>query len=181
LSSQTNTVAVELPRGSSVNGIVNARLLFLVLKQSIRRMKWDSELRRIVLLGTLMLSAISLGCGARSDLAEINGRVKFKSGQTINGGTIEYAQTDSGTANQTGARIVDGAYEIPQEKGLRAGKYVVRIYSPASPLSPQGAPGAAGTHPQLPEERVSPKFNSQSKLVVEVTSEAKQTFDFEVE
>jgi len=144
-------------------------------------MTWNSELRRIVLLGALMLSAISLGCGARSDLASIHGRVKFKSGEAINHGTIEYAQTDPGAANQSGARIVDGAYDIPGEKGLRAGKYVVRIYSPASLLSPQGAPGAAGTRPQLPEERVSPKFNSQSKLVVEVTTEATQTFDFEVE
>src|SRR6476659_9320369 len=127
LSSQTNTVPVELLRSSSVNGVLNTRSLFLVLKQFVRRMKWNSELRRIVLLGALMLPAISLGCGARSDLASINGRVKFKSGEAINRGTIEYARTDPGVANQTGARIVDGAYEIPQEKGLRAGKYVVRI------------------------------------------------------
>jgi hypothetical protein len=170
-----------LARGSSVSGILNARSLFLVLKQLVRRMKWNSELRRIMLLGALILAATSLGCGARSDLAAIKGRVKFKNGEAINHGTIEYSRSDLGAASQSGARIVDGAYEIPQEKGLRAGKYVVRIYSPASLLSPQGAPGVAGTRPQLPEERVSPQFNSKSKLVVEVTGEAMQSFDFEVE
>ncbi len=158
---------------------------------NVRRMnmKWNSELRQIVLLGALMLAAISLGCGARSDLAAIKGRVKFKNGEAINRGTIEYSRTDPAATNQSGARIVDGAYEIPREKGLRAGKYVVRIYAPASLLSPQGSPGAPGTRPpggggkasQLPEERVSPEFNSQSKLVVEVTNEAMQTFDFEVQ
>jgi len=153
-------------------------------------MKWNSELRRIVLLGALIFAATSLGCGARSDLAAIKGRVKFKNGEAINHGSIEYDPTGLAAANQSGALIVDGAYEIPQEKGLRAGKYVVRIYAPASLLSPQGGPGGApGTRPpgggrqasQLPEERVSPEFNSQSKLVVEVTHDAMQTFDFEVE
>jgi hypothetical protein len=152
-------------------------------------MKWNSELRRIVLPCALMLAAISLGCGARSDLAAIKGRVKFENGEAIKRGTIEYARTDSGAAYQSGTRIADGAYEIPREKGLRPGKYVVRIYAPASLLGPQGAPGAAGVRPpgsggqgsQLPEERVSPEFNTQSKLVVDVTNEAMQTFDFEVE
>jgi hypothetical protein len=144
-------------------------------------MKWKSELRRIVLLGALLLAAVSLGCSARSDLAAVKGRVKFKNGEAINRGSIEYDQTDPAAANQSGARIADGVYEIPQEKGLRAGKYVVRIYAPTSLLSPQGGPGAPGTRPQLPEERVSPQYNLQSKLVVEVTGEAMQTFDFEVE
>jgi hypothetical protein len=156
------------------------------LKQFVRCMKWNFELRRIVLPGALMLAAISLGC-SRSDLAAIKGRVKFKNGDEIKRGTIEYALTDSKVAYQSGARIADGAYEIPREKGLRPGKYVVRIYAPASLLSPQGAPGSVGTPAgaggqalQLPEERVSPAFNSQSKLVVKVTDEPIQTFDFEV-
>jgi hypothetical protein len=147
----------------------------------------NSELRRTVLLCPLVLAAISVGCRARSDLAAIKGRVRFKSGEAIKRGTIEYATTNPAAANQSGARIVDGAYEIPQEKGLRAGKYIVRIYAPASMLSPQGAAGAPGMRPtggvqgpKLPEERVSAEFNSQSKLLVDVTDEAVQTFDFEV-
>src|SRR5262245_29077118 len=100
-------------------------------------MKWNCE---ILLLGMLVLATMSLGCGTRSGLAAVKGRVKFKNGETINRGTIEYAGTDSAKTTQSGARIVDGAYEIPAEKGLRAGKYVVRIYAPASLLSPQGGP-----------------------------------------
>jgi hypothetical protein len=153
------------------------------LKQFIRRMKWNSELRRTVLLGALMLSAITLGCGARSDLAAIKGRVKFKNGEAINRGSIEYDRTDPAAAFQSGARIVDGAYEIPREKGLRPGKYIVRINAASALLSGNDAPGSGGPGRagKLPEETVSQKYNSQSNLVVEVTDEAMQTFDFEVE
>jgi hypothetical protein len=43
-------------------------------------------------------------------------------------------------------------------------------------------PGVSGKQGlQLPEERVSSEFNSQSKLTAEVGNEATQTFDFEVE
>jgi hypothetical protein len=141
-------------------------------------MKWNSERRQIVLLGALMLTAISLGC-SKSDLAAIKGRVKFKNGEAINFGSIEYSPTDRAAANKSGAEIVDGAYAIPSEKGLRAGKYVVRIYSPSFLLSPRQSGGAQGL--KLPEERVSAKFNTESNLVIEVTHEAIQTFDFEVE
>jgi hypothetical protein len=152
-------------------------------------MKWNTKSRRLAFIGLLIISAINSGCGARSELAAIKGRVKFKNGEVINRGTIEYTLTGATTVDQSGARIVDGAYEIPQDKGLRPGKYIVRIYSPSSLLSPQGAqavPGArptggGGQTPQLPQERVSPEFNSQSKLIVEVNGEAVQTFDFEVE
>src|SRR5215212_8376969 len=119
----------------------------MALKQLVRRINWTTYVRRIALLAAIMLSAISLGCGAQSELAAINGRVKFKNGEAIKRGTIEFAQTGSNAANQSGARIADGAYEIPRDKGLRSGNYVVRIYAPASLLSPQGAPGSVGTPP----------------------------------
>lgn len=157
-------------------------------------MKWNMERHQVLLVGVLMLPAIGLGC-ARSELAAINGRVKFKNGEAIDRGTIEFSPTVPAAANQSGARIASGVYEIPREKGLRAGTYIVRIYSPAFLLSPEGGPGPQGSPAppgklpasaskqasKLPEERVSPKFNSESKLVVQVTREAIQTFDFEVE
>src|SRR5262245_25677895 len=99
-------------------------------------MKFNSN-SQVVPLAALTLIAVSVGC-SRSDVAEINGRVKFKSGEAIKRGTIEYAPIDPAAANQSGARIADGAYKIPREKGLRAGKYVVRISSAAFLLSPDG-------------------------------------------
>jgi hypothetical protein len=146
-------------------------------------MKWHCEGRRVLLLKALMLSLISSGCSAGSGLAEVKGRVTFKNGEAIQRGSIEYDQIGSGAANQSGARIVDGAYEIPRAKGLRPGKYIVRIHAASGLLSGSGAPGSGGSgHAvKLPEETVSPKFNSQSSLAVEVTDESTQTFDFEVE
>jgi hypothetical protein len=162
---------------------VEIQALTMALQQFVRRINWTPDVRRIALLGAIMLSAISLGCGARSELAAINGRVKFKNGEAIKRGTIEYARTDSTAAYQSGARIADGAYEIPREKGLRPGKYIVRINAASALLSGIDAPGSGGPGRagKLPEETVSQKYNSQSKLVVEVTDEAMQTFDFEVE
>lgn len=119
------------------------------------------------------------GCGKGSGKAAVSGEVNFKNGELINRGTIEFAPFDASTKDQTGARIVDGTYEISGEKGLRPGKYVVRIYSPSALLSGDGAPGAGPM--ALPEERVSEQFNSKSTLLVEVTSDSAHRFDFEVE
>jgi hypothetical protein len=105
--------------------------------------------------------------------------VKFKAGELIDRGSIEFSPVDPKSGNQSGARIADGAYEIPQNKGLRPGKYVVRISSPSGLLSGQGAPGSGRM--ELPKERVSEKYNVKSKLEVEVKPESLQTFDFEVD
>jgi len=130
-----------------------------------------------------MLSLVSTGCTAGSGLAEVKGRVTFKNGKSIKRGSIEYDQVGSAAMNQSGARIVDGAYEIPRVKGLRPGKYIVRIHAASALLSGSGAPGSGGpgNAVKLPEETVSPKFNTESSLAVEVTDESTQTFDFEVE
>jgi len=138
-----------------------------------------------VLVGMCLAAmSTSAGCGGASDRSAIEGKVKFKNGQTMDRGLIEFSPLDSsagasGPATRSGARIFEGAYEIPIEKGLRSGKYLVRIYSPSSRLSGTGGPGGVM---QLPKERVSAKYNSDSTLQVEVTADQSvQTFDFEVE
>jgi hypothetical protein len=131
-----------------------------------------------LLLTTLSIVACA-GCSGGLNKSAVKGTVKFKKGAVIEQGMIEFSPVDSKSGNQSGARISDGAYEIPREKGLRPGKYIVRISAPSGLLSGQGAPGSGKM--ELPKERVSEKYNAKSKLEVEIKPEPLQTFDFEVD
>lgn len=131
-----------------------------------------------LLIVALAFSA-SAGCGSRLNKSAVKGTVKFKNGEPIGLGMIEFSSTDAKSGNQSGARIAEGTYEIPRDKGLRPGKYIVRISAPSGLLSGQGAPGSAKL--ELPKELVSEKYNVKSKLEVEVSSEPSYTFDFEVD
>ena len=127
---------------------------------------------------SFLLTAASAGCSDQSGRVAIDGTVKFKDGQLIDRGTISFSPLDKDTKFTSGAPIIDGRYHVPREKGLGEGRYVVRIYSSATTDSPTGPPGFGMA---TPEERVSPQFNTQSKLTVEVQGAEDQHFDFEVE
>ena len=89
------------------------------------------------LTATLALIAFT-GCGRIADKSAIRGTVKFKKGEVVDQGSIEFSPVDPKAGNQSGARIADGAYEVPQDKGLRPGKYIVRISAPSGLLSEIG-------------------------------------------
>lgn len=133
--------------------------------------------QRVALSCLTVLVVVCAGCSDSSGRVEIGGRVAFKSGEAVKRGSIEFSPLDGGGVHG-GARIADGLYGIPRAKGLKAGKYLVRIYAPSALLSGNGGPGGAA---RLPEETVSSKFNSNSQLNVEVGAEAAQEFDFVVE
>src|SRR3954471_21332016 len=133
-------------------------------------------LRKSLLLAVVL--AACAGCRGHLDKSAVKGTVKFRRGEIIDQGMIEFSPVNSKSGNQSGARISEGTYEIPQDKGLRPGKYIVRISAPSGLLSGQGAPGSGKM--ELPKERVSEKYNAKSKLEVEVKPEPFQTFDFEV-
>jgi hypothetical protein len=135
----------------------------------------------IVLLMTVACS----GCGGTVDKSAIVGQVTFKNGEIIKRGLIEFTPIDSepggsGGSTSSGARIFEGSYDVPQEKGLHPGRYLVRISAPSATLGGEGPPGSSAM--TLPTELVSAKYNSESTLEIEVMpGEAEQRFDFEVE
>ena len=133
-------------------------------------------------MGLSLAIGASEGCSQSAGRSEIHGRVAFKRGESIKRGTIEFSP-EGGSDTHGGARIVDGLYAIPKEKGLKAGKYLVRIYAPAGLISGYGASGAVkpGGAGKLPEETVSQKYNTDSQLHVDVGSGSTQEFDFVVE
>jgi hypothetical protein len=149
-----------------------------------RYMVPTSKLGKTLLAGFWVAGSIcAVGCGPKTDKAAIKGTVKFKDGRTITRGVIEFTPLGSasggGPATTSGSRIVDSAYEVPPGKGLRPGKYRVRINAASGFPTAQGGPGAALT---LPKEIVSAKYNEDSKIEIEVRPNmAEETFDFEVE
>src|SRR5262249_42741305 len=126
------------------------------------------------MLTVALAFSMCAGCGRGSNKSAIKGTVKFKRGEVVGQGAIEFSPVDPKSGNQSGARIGEGAYKIPRDKGLRPGKYIVRISAPSGLLSGQGAPGSGKM--ELPKERVSEKYNTKSKLEVDVKPESSQTF-----
>ena len=80
-------------------------------------MNWNDQVREIVLAGALIIAAFTTGCGARSDLKAIKGHVKFKNGEAIKRGTIEYRTKVAGVlARRVAAIAFDRAMGKTQGK-----------------------------------------------------------------
>jgi hypothetical protein len=119
------------------------------------------------------------GCGDPLNRQPVSGEVKLK-GQPIEEGIILFAPMDSQSTGE-GAKIENGKYEIPKNKGLTPGKYKISIYAGdgrsgqgnASPDSPY-----AGHKPG--KERVPPDYNEKSKIIKEVTNGGPNKINFEI-
>lgn len=126
------------------------------------------------------LIVISSGCGDASGRVGVSGHVAFSGNQSIDRGIIEFSPLTDRAMMGTGAPIVDGFYQIPRKKGLVAGKYRVRIYSPEPVLSSGAPPGAVrGVSP--PTERVAKRFNAETELVADIQQGNDRIINFEVE
>jgi hypothetical protein len=121
------------------------------------------------------------GCGADNPLNRqpVSGAITLD-GQPMDHGSIEFSpQADDGVSS--GAMIVDGEYSIPAEKGLPPGEYRVRIYSPEGGQSaPADGPPGPNMGPPA-QERVPPNYNRESEIIVEVTAEGPNEFDYEIQ
>src|SRR5262249_33292087 len=110
-------------------------------------------------LSLILISLLAaFGCGKdASGRQALSGTVTL-SGQRIEQGSIQFVSIESGNPWRAGAEIEDGAYEIPQEKGLPPGSYRVMISS-AAPQTEQLSPEQLGKQSgvrsvALPEERI---------------------------
>src|SRR5687767_4430562 len=80
--------------------------------------------------------AVVIGCGSSDGRRAVSGTVTFQ-GKPLDRGTIDFYRTGEPTV-AAGTLISDGRYEIPAEKGLLPGKYLVKIESPeAFPITPE--------------------------------------------
>jgi len=121
------------------------------------RAKFGAAIAQIYLLA---VSAVALGgCGARSDLAAVHGKVTLD-GQPLSDAFIVFAPTTHGTTSY-GRTDSGGNYEMmftDTEKGAWIGENLVRIST--GDLGRGGGPG--------PKERVPVVYNEATTLKADV-------------
>lgn len=105
----------------------------------------------------------------------IAGSVKYK-GQPASGLMITFQPLQPQTGG-SGARVMDGAFEIQAIDGLRPGKYLVRFYDMAA-YSGEPARDAAGN--PLPAIHVGPQYSDKSTLTIEVKDGTQNQFSFDL-
>jgi hypothetical protein len=124
-----------------------------------------------------MLAVLALvGCGPRSDRLAITGTVTLD-GVPLNSGSIRFSSRDAASPMSAGAMIQDGAYYVPQEKGLRVGTYHVEISAPDA-AAPPVLDRASGM--KMAPERIPAEYNVNSEQTINVTADGDNAFDFAI-
>jgi hypothetical protein len=120
------------------------------------------------------------GCGPRSDRLAVSGNVTLD-GAPLDSGSIRLTSIGGEKLVSSGAMIQNGAYQIPQEKGLVAGTYHVELSSPdkqAPAAMDDGTPDGRGI--PIAPNRIPAAYNVDSKQTIEVTPDGDNQFDFNV-
>jgi hypothetical protein len=137
--------------------------------------------RRCLVL-VLALPFLAAGCGKADDRLAVSGTVTWK-GQLLKTGTVRFIPADAGLTTEATAVISNGAFSVPKEDGLRAGKYKVVVSSPdpqtqAGP--PDAPPGERGGYPA--KDRIPEDYSTagKTKLTAEVSAGKDNRFEFTV-
>jgi hypothetical protein len=150
-------------------------------------------LRRTLVLCSIvyLVAVISAGCsdpyGGRM---EVTGEVKLK-GQPLKEGLIIFEPLEK-QDTQSGAPIANGAYTVPRQRGLKPGKYLVRLTA-GDGITPARVAAGEGKNPPK-EEAAAPggstnivsmdlipeDWNVRSKQQVEIKSDGVNRFDFDI-
>jgi hypothetical protein len=140
-----------------------------------------NKLRSLIWHSTAIAAVFAIsGCGPKSDRLEVTGTITLN-GAPLDSGSIRFSSSEGQKLVATGAIIKDGAYQVPQAKGLPPGKYRVEINSPdlkAPPIMLRSGPGAAGI-PTAPE-RIPAEYNVNSQQSIDVTVDGDNRFDFAI-
>lgn len=135
-----------------------------------------------VLLVAATFACMIAGCGRSGPPRyEVSGQVIFD-GAPIEEGVITFLPQE-GQGSMDASVIKKGAYRIPKDKGLYAGKYKVSINA-ADGFS---GPGDAGATPRERKgganrgtESIPPEWNVETQKTVEVKAEGPNQFDFNI-
>lgn len=129
----------------------------------------------LLVVAGFVLPGCGGGGGKTIDRHPVNGQVTLD-GAPLDQGAIRFepfGEVKERTA--AGSPITNGAYDIPKAGGLPPGKYTVSITSSeaaaALPSDPAEAMNAAGKMQAKPE-RIPPRYNQNTELVVEIKSGA---------
>jgi len=128
----------------------------------------------LILIGCL---AIALqGCNKKNEQFEIRGRVAYQ-GQPIADGKVLFMPIDE-SLPQAIAKIVDGEYTTASPGGVFVGEYKVQVFGYRATGKVQDLGELYGTQEQR-EQYVPTKFNRETELTVEISSE-KSEYDFDL-
>lgn len=139
-----------------------------------------SGLIRNCLAGSLLAVVACVGCGPKTDRLPITGKVSLD-GAPLDSGSIRFNSQPGEPLRSAGAMIHNGGYEIPVEKGLLPGVYIVQISSPDTNAPPIMIGGENGS-PRFPvaPERIPPEYSEGSDKTVELTRESSGEFNFDL-
>jgi hypothetical protein len=127
-----------------------------------------------------LAAVLLIGC-SRDPLGRhaISGTVKVD-GQPLAKGDISF-QPVEGQATSGGSPIIEGAYSVPKDLGLVAGKYRVEIHAPVPGTGGQADENALpGDPPAPPKELIPAEWNSASTHTIDVRKQGPFEFDFDI-
>jgi hypothetical protein len=128
-----------------------------------------------------MLAAVH-GCQeARSDALAVAGKVTVD-GKPLEDGQIVFTSLGEG-GTRTSARIENGEFSIPPKFGVKNGEQLVQIEAfrkSNRPVVPSGLLTAEKAAKGAVEQYLPAKYNTQSKLSVEVQPGSENFFEFKL-
>ena len=122
---------------------------------------------------------LASGCSDPDGRAEVSGTIKL-AGQTLNDGLISFEPLE-GQDTKSGAMIENGAFRIPRQKGLKPGKYLVRVTAGdgKTPTNPEEIGGPSKTN-IVSKDRIPPEWSARSKQEVTICGTEPNNFDFDI-
>lgn len=136
--------------------------------------------------GSMLCAAMAMslvGCGAGGpERVEVRGKVTLN-GQPLDQGSIAFIPTGTTQGPTTGAKIENGTYMVPANKGAVLGSHLVQITSvqPTGRKIEAGPPEPAGTMVDEVQQIVPDQYNTKSTLTVNIQSGLNENVDFALE
>lgn len=133
---------------------------------------------RLSFIAAVLAVAAAAGCDSGNKLRPVSGTVKYK-GEPLDTGSVTFLYV-SPPGPAGGALITNGKFEIASPRGLEPGTYRVQISSPKGEGQRTPEQIAAGASAPA-KERIPPKYNTESRLTVEVTQSGPNEFNWSID
>ncbi|MEO0477050.1 MAG: hypothetical protein AAF085_13925 [Planctomycetota bacterium] len=129
----------------------------------------------------LIVLTACIGCGPTTDRLRIRGEVRLD-GQPVEVGSISFKAADPELVLAAGAMIREGAFDVPRDKGLPPGVYLISISSPDrdGPKVPYSA-GPGRPTIMMTRDRIPASYNLESEHTIELAAGEKNFFEFDIQ
>ncbi|HLW68380.1 MAG TPA: carboxypeptidase-like regulatory domain-containing protein [Gemmataceae bacterium] len=142
--------------------------------------------RKRFAIGILAITVVAAGCSKPqgSGRLAVSGTVRIN-GQPIKDGAIVLFEPLESQDTGGNATVYNGAFTIPQQSGLKPGRYLVRVtagdgQTAVNPVDPNSPPGPTANTNIISKDLVPASWNEDSKQEVNVTRDGPNKFDFDI-